>query len=155
LRAPANEPRAPRAGRLFQEDLLADPFWMIVACSLVNLTTWDQARPAFEWLRRRYVAPSVLAAARPEDLHDALRPLGLWRRRAISLVRLAQAWVRSPPKTSQDVMKLPGCGKYAADTWAIFMDGQTDLNVTDGKLWWFLDQLREARTAPSSAAGTQ
>lgn len=128
-------------GRLFQEDLLAEPFWMLVACSLVNLTTWDKAQPVLAWLRQRYVAPRVLAAADPSDLHDALRPLGLWRRRAITLVKMAQAWVQSPPETSQEVRSLPGCGKYAADTWAIFMEGRSDVQPTDGKLLWHLSQM--------------
>lgn len=142
-RAPAGEARAPADGALFQERLLREPFWMLVACSLVNLTTWDVARHAFEHLRRRYVAPEVLAMADSEDLHDCLRPLGLWRRRAISLTRLADAWVHSQPSTAQDVRKLPGCGRYASDSWAIFVEGRSDLEVTDGKLWWYLDRLKE------------
>lgn len=64
MRRPAGEPRAPRAGRLFQEDLLDEPFWVLVACSLVNFTTWDVARGALGWLRGRYVHPAVLAAAK-------------------------------------------------------------------------------------------
>jgi len=145
-RRPANEPRAPEAGRLFQEDLLDEPFWMLVACSLVNLTTWTAARPSLDWLRARYVVPRVLAAADPADLHDAMRPLGLWRRRSISLVRLAQAWVLRPPHTAQEVLKLPGCGRYAADSWAIFIEGLApDVLPTDGKLQWYLQELQHGR----------
>lgn len=116
---------------------------MLVACQLVNLTTWEQARPALGWLRRRYVRPAVLAAARPDDLHDALRPLGLWRRRATILVRFANAWVSSPPTDAKSVLKLPGCGRYASDTWAIFMDRRLDVKVTDSKLLWHLECLKE------------
>ena len=116
---------------------------MLVACSLVNLTTWDQARPAYEWLRRRYVVPSVLAVACEADLHEAMRPLGLWRRRSSILIRLAQAWVHSPPQTSQEVRSLPGCGKYAADAWAIFMERRSDVDATDGKLLWHLSQTEK------------
>lgn len=118
---------------------------MLVACSLVNLTTWDQADPALSWLRARYVVPRVLAVARPEDMHDALRPLGLWRRRSITLTRMAQAWVLRPPQTAQEVLALPGCGKYAADSWAIFQEGRSDVQPTDGKLLWHLSQMETAR----------
>lgn len=133
---------------LFQERLLDEPFWLLVACSLVNLTTWDVARRCFERLRARYVHPCVLAVARESDLHEALRPLGLWRRRAISLKRLANAWLSSPPKTAEDVLKLPGCGKYASDSWAIFIDGRHDVQATDGKLLWYLQELQNARKGP-------
>jgi endonuclease III len=121
---------------------------MVVACQLVNLTTWQAARPAFEWLRGRYVTPGVLAKAKPSDLHDALRPLGLWRKRAITLVRLANAWLSSPPTDAKSVSKLPGCGKYASDTWAIFVDRRSDVQATDGKLLWYLEELRDERPVP-------
>lgn len=132
----------PEAGELFQERLRETPFWMLVACSLVNLTTWRQARPALDWLMARYPTPEALSAARPEDLHEALQPLGLWRRRAVSLVRLAGRWLEVDPG-SVKIESLPGCGKYAADSWAIFVEGRTDVDPTDGKLTWYLQQLRK------------
>lgn len=116
---------------------------MLVACSLVNLTTWDVARHAFEWLHCEFYTPRELAMAKEEDLHEALKPLGLWRRRSKSLIRLANAWLLSPPKSYLDVLELPGCGKYASDSWAIFMEGRSDVQASDGKLLWHLEQLRE------------
>lgn len=132
----------PADGRLFQEVLRAQPFWMLVACSLVNLTTWQQARPALEELVRRHAGPERLAELDPEELHDVLRPLGLWRRRAVSLVRLAKAWLREPPTRAINVLSMPGCGRYAADSWAIFVEGRTDVDPADGKLSWYLSQLK-------------
>lgn len=131
----------PADGELFQERLRKEPFWMLVACSLVNLTTWQQARPAMDLILARYPTPEALAAAEPEDLHEVLRPLGLWRRRAVSLVRLARRWLTVDP-TSVKIHELPGCGKYAADSWAIFVEGRTDVDPTDGKLLWYLRQLK-------------
>lgn len=132
----------PEAGELFQERLRETPFWMLVACSLVNLTTWRQARPALDRLMADYPTPEALSRARPDDLHDALRPLGLWRRRAVSLVRLAARWLEVDPAHVK-IESLPGCGKYAADSWAIFVEGRTDVDPTDGKLTWYLQQLRK------------
>jgi endonuclease III len=99
----------------------------------------------------RFVVPRVLAAADPSSLHDALRPLGLWRRRSATLVKFAQAWVLHPPQTAQELRLMPGCGNYACDSWSIFVEGKTDLSVSDGKLLWFLQQLREAQEAASPA----
>ncbi len=132
----------PPEGRLFQERLYHSPFWMLVACQLVNLTTWRQAEPAFRWLLASHVSPRLLALARPEQLHDALRPLGLWRRRATNLIGFARAWLRGEPRCYDDVLALPGCGKYAADSWAIFVDGRTDVRPDDGKLNWYMDRKR-------------
>jgi endonuclease III len=138
----------PADGELFQQRLCSTPFWMLVACCLVNLTTWQQARPALEALMARYPTPLALSLATPEDLHPILHPLGLWRRRAVSLVRLGQEWLRVPgPRGIMDIYRLPGCGKYAADSWAIFVEGRTDVNPTDGKLSWYLRQLRSEHHA--------
>lgn len=153
MRSPCAGPRAPRAGRLFQEDLLEQPFWMLVACSLVNLTTWEQARPAFAWLRRNYEDAHELACAFEEDLHAPLQPLGLWRRRAKSLILMANAWIESPPRCYDDVMALPGCGKYAADSWAMFVEGRDDVQPKDGKLLWYLQQLKEQTDGKCRARG--
>ncbi len=134
---------APPRGRLFQETLRRRPFWMLVACSLVNLTTWEQARPALREMMDRHTIRS-LAEADPSTLHGVLRPLGLWHVRSERLVKMARAWLRERPKTYNDVMRFPGCGKYAADSWAIFREHRYDVEPKDGKLNWYLDRVRDA-----------
>lgn len=134
---------APPEGRLFQGRLHHSPFWMLVACQLVNLTTWRQAEPTFRWLVATYGTASGLATAEPGDLHDAMRPLGLWRRRSIILLRFAHAWLLERPTCYDAVLKLPGCGKYAADSWAIFVEGRLDVEPNDGKLNWYVDRRRQ------------
>lgn len=65
------------------------------------------------------VAPGwdELSDAREEDLARALKPLGLWQRRASSLLRLATE-VRSAggvlPVTRVELERLPGVGQYMA-----------------------------------------
>lgn len=130
---------------LFQERLYRRPFWMLVACVLVNQTTWRQAGPAHRELMKRYTI-RTLSRAEPEALHDLLRPLGLWRQRSRSLVRLADAWLRRRPRTAIDVMSLPGCGPYAADSWAIFVEGRYDVAPTDFKLRRHLEILHDRPT---------
>lgn len=119
---------------------MTDPFWMLVACQLVNLTTWRQAKPVLWWLRHEYADEWGLAKARSADLRRMLRPLGLWRRRARTLVAMARAWTTSPPLTAEDVMRLPGCGRYAADSWAIFVEGRRDVSPSDRRLRWYLER---------------
>lgn len=112
---------------------------MLVACSLVNLTNWETAEPVHTALAAGYTVEEI-AGSEPERFHDLLRPLGLWNRRSLSLVRLARAWLQAPPANAGDVAKLPGCGKYASDSWAIFVEGRTDVDPTDGKLNWYLQK---------------
>lgn len=116
---------------------------MLAACSLVNLTSWEaQSSHVLHALRLFYATPAALAAASEVDLHDLLRPLGLWRRRASSLLKLARHWVdRGPPADARTVLRYPGCGQYASDSWAIFVDGRTDVVPDDGKLTWYVEKL--------------
>ena len=122
---------------------------MMLACCLVNRTQWETAEPAFLRIRRRFPTPALLARARPRQLHAVLRPLGLWRARAARLPSMAKAWVICPPTTYTDILKLPGCGLYASQSWAIFIEGRLldSSTVTDHKLEWFLLEVAAGRAA--------
>lgn len=109
-------------GHLFQEDLCGEPFWMLVCCILVNRTKWQQAEPVYEELRRRWPTPHDLANSDWGKIALTIKSLGLYNRRAASIGRLATMWVHSPPTRAGEVTRLSGCGQYAADSWAIFVD---------------------------------
>jgi endonuclease III len=114
---------------------------MLVACCLVNLTTWEQARPVLRSLMRHHTIGS-LASADPASIEPLLRPLGLQRVRSERLTRMARAWLHARPRGYNDVIGLPGCGKYAGHSWAIFIDGCLNVQPDDGKLNWYLDKIR-------------
>lgn len=124
--------------RTFQEDLAKDPFWLLVACILVNRTNWKQAKPVLDELRATFHGPAQLSHTGSEGLIGFMKPLGLWRSRSTSIIKLAQRFQQKPPETAEDVLKLPGCGKYAADSWAIFVEGRTDVEPTDKVLIHYL-----------------
>jgi hypothetical protein len=47
---------------------------------------------------------------------------------------------------------MPGCGKYAADSWAVFVEGRTDVEPDDGKLNWYIDRRRQDDNRDQQAA---
>jgi endonuclease III len=122
--------------RLFQEDLRHDPFWMLVGCILVNCTTWRAAKPVHAELMRNHT-PESMAVLPPAKLYPIVKGLGFGAVRSRNLVGLAMAWVQKPPRTAADVLELPGCGKFARDSWAIFVDG-APADPTDKKLISYL-----------------
>lgn len=99
---------------LFQEYLKDEPFWMLVACCLVNKTKWTQAQPAFDEIRSRWPTPEALSEAAPDDVYGVVWQLGLGDRRSKQLVALARSYIRVKPASAYDVMTLAGCGKYAS-----------------------------------------
>lgn len=146
---------------LFQEELKdRDPFWMLVACALVNLTHWRQAKPVFEELFVTCDGKSWNLMRIPdEDLVEILRPLGLQTRRARNLKAMCEDWQdllasrideHDKEVYRKDILKLSGCGQYAADSWAIFMEGDLSVEPTDGRLNEYLEhQKKFGRSAHS------
>lgn len=138
-------PIAPDSGRLFQQELASDPFWMLVACILINRTHWRQVKPVLERLRATCKDARGLVRAPIEDVLEAVKPLGLHNRRASVLRRFALDWTDQAPRTGEDVMKMTGCGEYAAQSWMIFVEHRLPRmdRVTDNKLMWYVNQVRK------------
>ena len=64
----------------------------------------------------------------------------------MNLVRLAREWVvMGAQDDASRVSSYPGCGRYAADSWAIFMDGRDDVDPTDGPLAEWVRRIRLAK----------
>jgi endonuclease III len=107
---------------------------MLVACCLLNRTRGDAARPVLVSLFERYPTPEAMALARPVDLARRLQRLGLHRQRARTLVALSRAWAGG----ERDLAKLPGVGRYARDSFAIFQEGRRDVEPEDRVLRAYL-----------------
>ena len=61
---------------------------------------------------------------------ELLKPLGLHNRKAKVIKKLSTAILED----WNSVLELPGVGKYAADSYRIFIDGYIDIEPTDKEL---------------------
>jgi methyl-CpG-binding domain protein 4 len=125
--------------RLLQEMVGGDPWRLLVACILQNKTPGPRAEAAFFALMADYPTPEALAEADVADLEERLRPLGLWRRRARVLVELSR---RCITRDWSDPRQLPGVGRYAHDSYEIFVHGNLDVTPTDRFLLRYLEWRR-------------
>jgi methyl-CpG-binding domain protein 4 len=123
---------------LIQEELRDQPWRLLVACIMLNLTNIKQVRPIIWEFFRRYSTPEAAASADETELAELIRPLGLYNRRAKSIIRLSSAITRP----WRDVDDLPGVGKYAADSFRIFVEGKMDVDPTDAKLRKYVEWAR-------------
>lgn len=135
-------PIAPDSGTLFQEELRLQPFWMLVACILINRTHWNQVKPVLAALQKRCKDARGMVHCPYDELIDIIRPLGLFNRRTAALRRFALAWTDGRPKNSEDVGDMPGCGLYAMQSWTIFVEGKKIpvSEVVDSKLAWYVQE---------------
>ena len=117
--APWRPPRSPFG--LLEELLWDRPWALLLCCILLNQTTRVQVDPVLCRLLRRAPDAAALAVADASELEAILRPLGLHRRRAQTLLSFSRAFLAG---SWRRVEELPGVGKYAADAHAIFCLGR-------------------------------
>ncbi|OTA24131.1 hypothetical protein BTJ68_13492 [Hortaea werneckii EXF-2000] len=126
---------------IIQEKLHQEPFWLLIATTFLNQTSGRAAVPVFWALKNRFPTPDALAQAEYEVVLDMIRHLGLQRQRAKRVIAMAKCWRDDPPrvgrrfrtkdypglegdtpecKGSLEIGHIPGCGRYAYDSWRIF-----------------------------------
>lgn len=128
---------------LLQEELRDDPWKMLVACILLNRTSHKQVRPVIWSLFDAYPDAAAMAGADPSAIAHMLKPLGLQNRRARTLMRFSVDYCRMG---TIDIESLHGVGKYASDSYVMFVLGDVEAcEPTDKKLamyseWWHADR---------------
>jgi methyl-CpG-binding domain protein 4 len=128
--------RAISPHRLLQELVPADAWHIFVVCILQNRTTGAQVEAVIDRFFERYPTPRELATADRSELEALIRPLGLWRRRAKTLVEMSR---RVASGEWSNPFDLPGVGPYAADSYEIFVKGNLDVTAKDSWLRRYLE----------------
>ena len=119
---------------LLQEVYQDDAWKMLVCCILLNLTKRTQVDIIRDELFKLYPTPNKMKNANQSELSKLLQPLGLYNRRAKSLKRFSEDWV----KGFNSVDELYGIGQYAKDSWEIFQNNNRNVNPTDKVLLEYL-----------------
>ena len=112
---------------LLQEVYQDDGWKMLTCCMLLNLTNRKQVDTIRDELFSKYPTPQVMMNANQSELADLLQPLGLYNRRAKSLIKMSKGYV----KGFKDVSELYGIGQYAKDSWEIFQLGNHNVKPRD------------------------
>ena len=92
-------------------------YQVIVAEILLQRTPATRASPVYNQFTLTFPDWLSLSAATIEDLQAILKPLGIWRRRAVVLLSLAkrvQDCSGNVPSSRQELESLPGVGQYVA-----------------------------------------
>ncbi len=105
----------------------ASLFEQIVVEVLLQRTTATAVASFFDEFITRYPGWDELASAKTEDLEELLRPLGLWRRRAQSLLGIAGYAAANDgvfPRDPSDHRKIPAVGQYVSNAILQFQYGR-------------------------------
>ena len=124
---------------LRQEIYQADGSKMLTCCMLLNLTNRKQVDTIRDELFSKYPTPKDMMNANQSELAELLKPLGLYNRRAKSLKKMSEGYVRG----FKSVDELYGIGQYAKDSWEIFQNDNLNVNPTDKVLLKYLKIIKE------------
>ena len=95
----------------------------------------------------RFPSWESLACATEQDLGDLLKPIGLWRRRARTLIHLSRTLVDLGcqfPSTRTELEKLPGISQYIASAVLLLCHGQKE-PLLDVNMARILERVYEPR----------
>ena len=119
---------------LLQEVYRDDGWKMLTCCMLLNLTNRKQVDTVRDKLFKKYPTPKDMMKANKSELAKILKPLGLYNRRAKSLIKMSKGYV----KGFKSVDELFGIGQYAKDSWDIFQNDNQNIASTDKVLLEYL-----------------
>ena len=108
---------------------------------LHNQTSRKQVDKVYPHLFKKYPSAKEMSRADTSILSNILKPLGLYNRRARSLIKMSEQFYENRWKKPTD---LYGCGKYAEDCYRVFCTGEwKDVTPTDHALNDYVDWLNK------------
>jgi len=99
----------------------------IITEILLQRTRAETVAGFFPQFIREYPSWRRLSRASIEDLQHYLKPIGLWRRRAVSIRKLALEMTKRNgrfPRERAEIEALPGIGQYNANAVLLFCHGE-------------------------------
>ena len=130
-------------------DLLQERYWpddwkILIVCLLLNQTSRKQVEPMIESFFEKWPDAKSASIADEDEMRDIVRPLGRFNRRVKTIKRMSQQFISG----FDNAIELYGCGKYADDTYRIFMKGEwQDVDPNDHALNDYHGYLREVHFA--------
>lgn len=135
----------PTRYRLLQEDLGGNLWKVLVASILLNKTKGEQVKRISKKFFEKWPTPESARPGGEAEVRGAIASLGLGNRRVKTIIDLSGAIARDPPLRLDDVVGLPGVGRYALESCAIFAFGITDFKPQDRVLKNYLERKNHER----------
>jgi methyl-CpG-binding domain protein 4 len=120
---------------IIQQEFQHDPWKMLVGCIMLNQTSNKNVRQVIYTFFDRWPTPQSVVEADPNEIREHIRPLGFYNVRTARIQRFSQEYIT---KRFSKASELYGIGKYADDSYEIFINGNLNVEPTDKILRRFL-----------------
>ena len=106
-------------------DLLQERYWpndwkILIVCLMLNQTSRKQVEPMIERFFEKWPTALDAAQADEDEMREVIRSLGMYNRRVKTIKNMSKQYLEG----FNNAKDLYGCGKYADDTYRIFMKGE-------------------------------
>lgn len=115
---------------LIQQEFKHDTWKMLIGCIMLNQTSNKQVRQVIYDFFDKYPNPESITEDSIPDITERLRPLGFYNRRAATILRFSNEYINKG-NTGAHILELYGIGKYAWDSYEIFINGNTSVEPKD------------------------
>ena len=129
-------------GRMIQQIFVHDPWKLLVGCIMLNQTTGTQVHQVIHTFFDKYPNAALASKARIPSIEKIIKPLGLFRRRAKSIKQFSHDYLNKNWKRPSECY---GIGKYAEDSWDIFVMGNLKVRPNDKELKAYLKYIKNNR----------
>lgn len=121
---------------IIQQEFQHNPFQMLIGCIMLNQTSNRNVRQVIYSFFDKWPTPQSILNADPDLIREHIRPLGFYNRRTETIIRFSREYIE---KKFNRASELHGIGKYADDSYEIFIKGNLNVNPTDKILIRYLN----------------
>ena len=113
---------------IIQQEFQHDPWKMLIGCIMLNQTSNKNVRQVIYTFFDRWPNPQSVLNTSPDEIREHIRPLGFYNMRTDRIIRFCREYIN---KTFTKANELYGIGKYADDSYEIFIKGNLKVEPTD------------------------
>jgi methyl-CpG-binding domain protein 4 len=121
---------------IIQQEFAHNPFQLLIGCIMLNQTSNKHVRKVIYEFFRRWPSPQSVIDADDTEIRDLIRPLGFYNIRTARIKKFSHEYIN---KKFTKAKELHGIGKYADDSYEIFIKGNTNVQPTDKILIRYLN----------------
>ena len=113
---------------IIQQEFQHDPYQMLIGCIMLNQTSNKNVRQVIYAFFDKWSTPQSVLEADPNEIRELIRPLGFYNIRTNRIIRFSLEYIN---KKFTKASELYGIGKYADDSYEIFIKGNLKVEPTD------------------------